>query len=98
MRIIAKKTLVQFYTEYPDAKTALVEWYEKTQEAQWENFAQVKQRFNSADYVGNNRIVFNIKGDKYRIVALVLFRIQMVYIRFIGTHNNYNQIKDIENI
>ncbi len=98
MRIIAKKTLVQFYTEYPDAKTALEEWYEKTQEAQWENFAQVKQRFNSADYVGNNRIVFNIKGDKYRIVALVLFRIQMVYIRFIGTHNNYNQIKDIENI
>lgn len=98
MRIIAKKTLVQFYTEYPDAKTALEEWYEKTQETQWENFAQVKQRFNSADYVGNNRIVFNIKGDKYRIVALVLFRIQMVYIRFIGTHNNYNQIKDIENI
>lgn len=98
MRIIAKKTLVQFYTEYPDAKTALEEWYEKTQEAQWENFAQVKQRFNSADYVGNNRIVFNIKGDKYRIVALVLLRIQMVYIRFIGTHNNYNQIKDIENI
>ena len=98
MRIIAKKTLVLFYTDHPDAKTALEEWHQKTVEAQWENFAQVKQSFNSADLVGNNRIVFNIRGNKYRLVALVLFRIQMVYIRFIGPHSAYNQIKDIENI
>ena len=87
MRIVAKKTLVSFYTNYPDAETAREEWYEKTEDAVWDNFAHVKQTFKTADYVGNKRIVFNIKGNRYRLVALVLFRIGMVYIRFIGTHS-----------
>lgn len=98
MRVIAKKTLVLFYSDHSDAKTALEEWYQKTIEAKWDSFAQVKQSFKSADYIGKNRIVFNIKGNKYRLVALVLFRIQMVYIRFVGTHQDYDRIKDIENI
>ncbi|MBR5702965.1 MAG: type II toxin-antitoxin system HigB family toxin [Bacteroidales bacterium] len=98
MRIIAKKTLVAFYTEHQDAEVALREWYAKTQAADWQNFAQVKQSFNSADSVGNNRIVFNIKGNRYRLVTLVLFRIKMVYIRFIGTHKEYDDIKDIKSI
>lgn len=98
MRVIAKKTLVLFYTQHEDAQTALEEWYEKTQNAKWENFAQLKQTFNSADSVGNQRYVFNIKGNHYRLVALVLFRIKMVYIRFIGTHDEYDHIKDIANI
>ena len=98
MRVIAKKTLVLFYTQHEDAQTALEEWYEKTQNAKWENFAQLKQTFNSADSVGNQRYVFNIKGNHYRLVALVLFRIKMFYIRFIGTHDEYNHIKDIANI
>ena len=98
MRIIAKKALVLFYTEHADAKTALEEWYEKATEAEWENFAEVRQTFNSADLVGNNRIVFNIRGNQYRLVVLVLFRIKMVYIRFIGTHKDYDRIKDIENV
>ncbi len=98
MRVIAKKTLVAFYTEHPDARTALEEWYEKTNRTEWENFSQVKRSFNSADFVGNNRIVFNIRGNQYRLVALVLFRNQMVFIRFIGTHRDYDTIKDIENI
>ena len=98
MRIISKRALVLFYNEHQDAKTALEEWHEKTKSAEWENFAQVKQSFRSADYVGNNRIVFNIKGNQYRLVALVLFKIKMVYIRFIGTHTDYDSIDDIENI
>ena len=98
MRVIAKKAIVLFYGEHMDAKTALEVWYEKTEEAEWENFAQVKQSFNSADYVGNNRIVFNIKVNQYRLVALVLFKVKMVYIRFIGTHDEYDQIMDIKNI
>ena len=98
MRVIAKKTLVLFYTQHEDSQTALEEWYEKTQNAKWENFAQLKQTFNSADSVGNQRYVFNIKGNHYRLVALVLFRIKMVYIRFIGTHDEYDHIKDIANI
>ena len=98
MRVIAKKTLVSYYTNYKDAETALEEWYEKTTLAEWENFTQVRQTFNSADYVGNKRVVFNIKGNKYRLVALVLYKIKMVYIRFVGTHAEYEQIKDIEHI
>ena len=98
MRIIAKKALVLFYTEHADAKTALEEWSEKATEAEWENFAEVRQTFNSADLVGNNRIVFNIRGNQYRLVVLVLFRVKMVYIRFIGTHKDYDRIKDIENV
>ena len=98
MRVIAKKTLVLFYTKHEDAETALEDWYEKTENSNWENFAQLKQTFNAVDNVGNNRYVFNIKGNQYRLVALILFRIKMVYIRFIGTHKEYDQIKDIENI
>ena len=98
MRVIAKKTLVLFYTKQEDAETALEDWYEKTENSNWENFAQLKQTFNAVDNVGNDRYVFNIKGNHYRLVALILFRIKMVYIRFIGTHKEYDQIKDIENI
>lgn len=98
MRVIAKKTLVAFYTEHPDAQTALEEWHEKVSNAEWQNFSEVRKSFNTASYVGNNRIVFNIKGNRYRLVALVLFRIQMAYIRFIGTHPAYDGIEDIQNI
>ena len=98
MRVIAKKTLVAFYTEHRDAETAIEEWYEKTQDADWDNFAQVKQTFRTADAVGNNRFVFNIKGNRYRLVTLILFKVKMVYIRFIGTHREYDSIEDIKNI
>lgn len=98
MRIIAKKTLVDFYTEHSDAEIALEDWYDKTEFANWDNFAQAKETFKTADYVGNKRIVFNIKGNRYRLVALVLFRIKMVYIRFVGTHKEYDKITDIQNI
>ena len=98
MRIISKKTLVVFYETCADAKTALEEWYDKTEDAEWENIAQIKQMFHSADYVGNNRVVFNIKGNQYRLVALVLLRIKRVYIRFVGAHKDYDRITDIESI
>lgn len=98
MRVIAKKALVEFYTEHKDAETALGDWYEKTTNAEWSCFADVIQTFNSADYVGDKRIVFNVRGNQYRLVALVLFRIKMVYIRFVGTHKDYGEIDNIESI
>ena len=98
MRVIAKKTLTEYYSSHPDAKTALEEWYEKTEKAEWKTFAAIKQSFRTADGVGNKRYVFNIKGNQYRLVALILFRIQTVYIRFVGTHAEYDRITDIENI
>jgi len=98
MRVVAKKAIVMFFTEHQDAKTALEEWYDKTEKAKWQNFAQLKNSFKTADFVGNNRVVFNIRGNNYRLVALVLYKPMMVYIRFLGTHEEYDKIKDIENI
>ena len=98
MRVIAKKALVEFYTEHNGAKIALEDWYDKTSNVEWDCFADLKRSFGSADSVGNGRFVFNIKGNHYRLVALVLFRTKMVYIRFVGTHDEYDNIKDIQNI
>lgn len=94
MRIFIYKTLVEYYTKHPEAKNALEEWFSKTQETEWNNFADMKNTFNSADSVGNRRYVFNIKGNSYRLVAIVLFIPKYVYIRFIGTHGEYDKIKD----
>jgi mRNA interferase HigB len=98
MRIIAHRTLVMFYTKHADAKTALEEWFHKTEKASWESFADIKKTFNSVDAVGNQRFVFNIKGNDYRLVALIKFKIKMVYIRFIGTHKEYDNIRDCSEV
>lgn len=98
MRIIAKSTLVDYYTKNPQAKTALEDWYQKTSEAEWKCFADIKRTFNSVDSVGNKRYVFNIKSNDYRLVVLILFTPQTVYIRFVGTHADYDRIKDIQTL
>lgn len=97
MRIVTHRTIVSFYQKHADSKTALEEWYIKTTKAKWTNFADIRQTFNSADAVGNDRFVFNIKGNDYRLVALILFKIKLVYVRFIGTHSEYDRT-DCSNI
>ena len=97
MRIFVRKALVDYYTQRPDAKTALEDWYNKTKDAKWNNYAEMKKTFNSVDSVGNKRYVFNIKGNSYRLVVIVLFIPKYVYIRFIGTHYEYDKI-DCSNI
>lgn len=98
MRVIAKKTLKLFYMKHAHSKIYLEDWFQKVSEADWQNFADIKQMFNSVDYVGNDRYVFNIKGNHYRLIALILIIPQRVYIRFVGTHNEYDEITDIKNI
>ena len=98
MRIIAKSTLVAYYTKNPQAKAALEDWYEKTKEAEWNCFADIKRTFNSVDSVGNKRYVFNIKGNDFRLVVLIKFTVSHVLIRFVGTHEEYNKITDIQHI
>ena len=98
MRVIAKKISVDFYVQHPDVKAPLEDWYSKVEQAQWSNFAEIKQDFNSVDSVGNKRYVFNIKGNHYRIVALILFVPKTMYIRFIGTHSQYDKIDEIHKI
>ena len=98
MRIITPKTLVLFYQKHADAETALEEWREKVESAAWLCFADIKNTFNSVDSVGNKRYVFNIKGNDYRLVGLVLFKIKCVYIRYIGTHADYDKIDDVSKL
>jgi mRNA interferase HigB len=97
MVIIAKSPLTRFSEKHRDTVVPLMEWYDIVSEADWSNVNDVKQTFNSADYVGNERMVFNIKGNRYRLVAAVLFSIRTVYIKFIGTHAEYDKI-DVETI
>ena len=73
--------MVDYYTKNPQSKTALEEWYEKTKRAEWNCFADIKNTFNSVDAVGNQRYVFNIKGNDYRLVVLILFTPKTVYLR-----------------
>ena len=97
MRIIARSTLIEYYTLNPDSRAALEEWFQKTRQAKWTCFADVRRTFGSADSVGNQRYVFNIRGNNYRLVAVVKFTIQTVYIRFVGTHPEYDKI-DVKTI
>ena len=92
MRIVTYKRITEFIEKHSDSKTALNDWYHKASKSIWQNLADVKMTFNSADYVGNERFVFNIKGNQYRLVVIIIFASQKIYIRFIGTHNEYNKI------
>jgi mRNA interferase HigB len=92
MRIIAISTLKTFWEKHPDARLPLIEWYLKTKKAQWNSFSDIKKDFNAVDYVGNQRCVFNIKGNRYRLVAAIKFTPALVYIRFLGTHPEYEKI------
>ncbi len=97
MRVITFRKILEFSILYVDADVALREWYKKTQKANWSCFADIKRSFNSVDSVGNSRYVFNIKGNNYRLVAIVLFKMKTVYIRYIGTHRDYERV-DVSNI
>ena len=92
MRVIAISTLRDFWTIHPDAEQPLKEWYTKVCRASWSSLNDMRADFNSVDYVGNQRYVFNIKGNHYRLVVAVKFTPQVVYIRFVGTHDEYNRI------
>lgn len=98
MEIISFRKLREFFEKDPNSRVALQDWYKRTQKANWNSFSDVKQTFNSVDSVGNKRYVFNIKGNHYRLVALILFNIKRVYIRWVGNHKDYDKLKDIENL
>lgn len=91
MRIVTHKTITSFYAKHANSKTALEEWYVKASKADWTCFGDIRASFNSVDSIGNNRFVFNIKGNDYRLVAIVLFQVKIVYVRFIGTHAAYSK-------
>ncbi len=92
MRVITEEPLYNYIAKHPDTKTALQAWLKKVKAAQWSDFADVKESFNSVDNVGNQHYVFNIKGNHHRLVVVIKFTIKWVYIRFIGTHTEYDKI------
>ena len=92
MVIITKKKLYDFAAIHSGTEDAIDNWYRKTKKSDWRNLQDVKETSNSVDYVGNNRYVFNIKGNRYRLVALIHFNRRTLYIRFIGTHSEYDDI------
>lgn len=92
MRVVTPKRLSEFSLKHADSKIPLLYWYEVIKNAKWKNLADIKKDFNSVDCVGNNRYVFNIKGNDYRIVVIIIFISQKVYIRFVGTHSEYDKI------
>ena len=98
MRIISLKTIKNYVEQHPESKTAFQRWAKKVEKAQWKNFADVKKDFSTADNVGNQHYVFNIKGNDYRLVVLVKFTVSHVLIRFVGTHSEYDKITDIQHI
>lgn len=92
MRIIAKKALREFWQHHEDAEIPLKTWHKIVEKSDWKTTHDIKKIFGDASIVGSNRIVFNIKGNKYRIVVYIVFQVRKVFIRFIGTHSEYDKI------
>ena len=92
MVIISKTILVDFGGEHADAIDALNKWHKTCKKANWKNLNELKKTFSTVDFVNNDRYVFNIKGNKYRLVAMIFFDIRTMFIRFIGTHAEYDKI------
>lgn len=98
MHIISFRALKEFFTKEPNSRVAIQDWHKRVKRAEWKNSADVLKTFGTAENVGNKRYVFNIKGNHYRIVALIKFRINTVFIRWVGHHKDYDNLQDIQNL
>lgn len=92
MRVIALKALREFWEQHTDAEQALRAWYHDIKKATWKTPTDIKVIYRNASFVANNRVVFNIKGNQYRIVVAIQYQHSAVYIRFVGTHQEYDRI------
>jgi len=92
MRIISIKKLREFFESYPDSEQAIKSWKKVAKAADWSSCNEIKQQYRNASIVGNNRVVFNICGNKYRLIVKISFKAQIIYVRFIGTHKAYDGV------
>ena len=97
MRIIAKKALREFWQVHPDAEEPLLAWFREVEKEDWDTPARIKEKYASASIVRGNRVVFNIKGNNYRLVVKINYPYRVVYIRFVGTHAEYDRV-DVEEV
>jgi mRNA interferase HigB len=93
MRVITKRTLLDFWEKHPDALSPLSAWYAEAVKAQWSTPQDIKLQYKTASFLGDNRVVFNVGGNKYRLIVKINYPYGTVYIRFIGTHAEYDKIK-----
>lgn len=92
MRIVAKRTLREFWEQFPETEEPLLAWYREVEKEDWDGPAKVKEKYRSASIIKGSRVVFNIKGNDYRLVVKVNYPYRMIYIRFVGTHAEYDKI------
>jgi len=92
MRIIALSTLRLFWEKHPDAEMSLRNWYAEASRANWRTPADIKAAYRNASFTANNRVVFNVKGNDYRLVVAVHYDRGQMYVRFVGAHRQYNTI------
>lgn len=97
MRVIAKRTLRDFWSTHVDCEQQLKAWYNEAEQASWESPNEIKKDYPSVSILEDNRMVFNIKGNKYRLIVRINYRYGIVWIRFIGTHSEYDKV-DATNI
>jgi mRNA interferase HigB len=92
MHLIKKTSLVDFWEKHPDSKKSLEQWYHITSKSKWENLNEVKETFPNVSILKDNRVVFNIKGNDFRIVVLIKFTLSTVFICWVGKHSDYDKI------
>ena len=92
MRIISRKTLRLFWESHPDAEQALRAWYHDAQQAHWKSPDDIRQTYATASFIAHNRVVFNIRGNTYRLIVAINYPYQVIYIRFVGTHAAYDRV------
>jgi len=94
MHVVARPALTAFYKnpDYRDSEPALTAWYGEARAAKWSTPADVKAQYGNASIIANNRVVFNIKGNDYRLIVAVAYKMQYVFIKFVGTHAQYDAI------
>lgn len=90
--MISRRVLREFWEKYPDATVPLQTWFHDVECADWKTPADIKSVYQNASFLANNRVVFNIKGNHYRLVVVVVYKHGVVYIRFVGTHEEYDRI------
>ena len=92
MRVISKKILREFWEKHSDSEQQLKSWFQETSNAEWNSPNDIKIEYPSASILSNNRVVFNIKGKKYRLIVRINYDYKMAWIRFVGTHAEYDKI------
>ncbi len=98
MRIVARPALYAYESKYPNAKEALRTWFHTVKHAKWSHFEELRQDYPRTDYVGKDHCVFDLKGNSYRLIVTIHFKSQTVFIRWFGTHAEYDKLPDASTV